>query len=232
MKNSLRVLTVFSFAISFLVGCQPSEVGSPIDLHTAKEVRGVNLDINQHEEVTVNGAEMEEIQSVLLHPVMWNLYMCSEHGGKGALGDRYGKDCVAFQTDANRENGKHLLRQFENDGLENEEWYGWEAPLLAPCDGVVKSSTENLVTNKPGQEPALEELRPAAAMEFKCDTGVQVIYAHIRNTYVKVGDRVKAGVIVAEVGNNGISRSPHVHVGAWRDKTPLQIRFDLRLLNR
>ncbi|RCW42433.1 M23 family metallopeptidase [Paenibacillus prosopidis] len=45
---------------------------------------------------------------------------------------------------------------------------------------------------------------------------------------VKEGDNVKAGDIVAKVGNNGYSRHPHIHVGAWKGNIPLQIRFDLK----
>jgi len=43
---------------------------------------------------------------------------------------------------------------------------------------------------------------------------------------VKPGDRVKPGQILAQVGNNGYASQPQVHIGAWRGKEPLQIRFD------
>jgi len=44
---------------------------------------------------------------------------------------------------------------------------------------------------------------------------------------VRLGDRVSVGQVVALDGNNGSARNPHVHVGAYRGKTPLQIRWDL-----
>ena len=40
---------------------------------------------------------------------------------------------------------------------------------------------------------------------------------------MKVGDRVHAGQAVALVGDNGYARMPHIHIGAWRGKTPYQI---------
>ena len=49
---------------------------------------------------------------------------------------------------------------------------------------------------------------------------------------VKVGDTVKAGDIVAKVGNNGTSFMPHIHIGAWKDKEPLQISFDLKKMGK
>jgi murein DD-endopeptidase MepM/ murein hydrolase activator NlpD len=55
-----------------------------------------------------------------------------------------------------------------------------------------------------------------------------VLVAHVTDVTVRVGDLVDAGAPVAKMGNNGFGRNPHIHVGAWRDETPLQIRFDLR----
>lgn len=60
--------------------------------------------------------------------------------------------------------------------------------------------------------------------------GVRVLYAHVRDVVVRVGDRVRAGQRVARVGNNGPAWFPHTHVGAWRGTTPLQVRFDLRAM--
>jgi len=34
------------------------------------------------------------------------------------------------------------------------------------------------------------------------------------------------GQVIAQVGNNGRSHHPHIHVGAYKDTEPLQIRFD------
>ena len=175
--------------------------------------------------------EVEELESVLLHPVMWHVYTCTEHGNGLALGDSYGKDCMAMQVEPAHRKGRMFFSLFKDDGLKNEDWYGWEAPVLAPCDGLVESININVVTNEPGVAPDREKLEYASHIIFKCDNGVMVSYAHIRNQSVEVGDRVEAGTMIAEVGNNGVSRAPHLHIGAWRDETPLQIRFDLRLLH-
>ena len=44
---------------------------------------------------------------------------------------------------------------------------------------------------------------------------------------VKRGDPVVRGQVLGEGGNNGFGRAPHIHAGAWRGTTPLQIRWDL-----
>jgi murein DD-endopeptidase MepM/ murein hydrolase activator NlpD len=60
--------------------------------------------------------------------------------------------------------------------------------------------------------------------------GIIVVLAHVANIRVKLGDRVTAGQVIANVGNNGMARNPHIHIGAWRESNaePLQIRWDLQ----
>lgn len=114
------------------------------------------------------------------------------------------------------------MREYMADGESNDDWYGWNAPLLAPCDCVVTSVHRNPITNSPG---IMGEGR-ASSIRFSRGDGLQVVYAHVREVRVSEGDDVKAGQVVARVGNNGFSRSPHVHIGAWIGDRPLQIRFD------
>ena len=71
-------------------------------------------------------------------------------------------------------------------------------------------------------------------IQFRNADGVIVVFAHVTEIAVKVGDTVKAGQVVAKVGNNGVARAPHIHIGAYReaDAVPLQIRWDLRAMAR
>jgi murein DD-endopeptidase MepM/ murein hydrolase activator NlpD len=80
-------------------------------------------------------------------------------------------------------------------------------------------------------------------MLFRCGLeedrdAVQVAYVHVREVVVSEGDGVQAGQPVARIGNNGDSRNPHVHIGAFRgelfsdDAVPLQIRVDLATMGR
>jgi len=68
-----------------------------------------------------------------------------------------------------------------------------------------------------------------------------VLYGHVREIEVEEGETVRPGEVVAKVGNNGNSRNPHIHIGAWEDDasklgakegTPLQIQVDLYVEER
>ena len=161
---------------------------------------------------------------VLVSPPMAAAFACSEHalGQLTELGDALGTDCfVIHQTDS-------FPTTYRGDGKANEDWYGWRQPLLAPFDGVVEHVRVNRVTNPPGRlgKP------PASAITFRRADGVHVTYAHVQEIAVAEGDTVTAGQRVARVGNNGMAWMPHVHVGAWKGTTPLQVRFDLGNLGR
>src|SRR5690606_12621701 len=103
----------------------------------------------------------------------------------------------------------------------------WNAPLLSPCECEVLKIHVNDVTNEPGRlgKP------PASIIVLKREDGVHFMLAHVQDIKVEVGARVGYGDEVARIGNNGYGRTPHVHVGAWRERTPLQIRWDQRYMN-
>ena len=164
------------------------------------------------------------IRAVVLHPPVAEYYAGFEHaeGELAHIGDALGVDVVVGRLAAG------WTRFHQNDGNNNEDWYGWGVLLLAPIAGTVESVRINEVTNRPGEmgKP------PASAITFLAVDGLRVVYGHVQDVRVRVGDEVRPGDVVALIGNNGMSRNPHVHIGAWRDEQPLQIRFDLAALAR
>ena len=165
------------------------------------------------------------IQAVTLHRLFNGYYACGEHveGELQYMGDALGADCfVQGGLDPNTEGG--FVRAYRNDGAQNEDWYGWNAEVLAPFDATIVRVNINPVVNQPGQlgNP------PASFIVFERADGMRVLFAHVQDVQVDQGDTVTAGQVVARVGNNGYGRSPHIHVGAWMAETPYQIRWNLK----
>lgn len=160
-------------------------------------------------------------KSVFIHPVIDGELVTSEHEYREQLrlGDQLGRDFSIIEI---TDDG--IVRRFETDGKTNEDWYGWRADVLAPMDGEVTRVQAPDTVNTPG---VMNRDADPGLIFFENNNGVTVIYAHVREITVKEGDRVEAGEVVAKVGNNGNSRNPHVHVGAWKGDTPLQIQVDL-----
>jgi len=168
------------------------------------------------------------VDSVLLHPVLRGYTSCVEHwaGQLTGLGDALGVDCVLmqFETHPGKDAGdqRTWLRAYAGAGLDNTDWYSWHQPVLSPISGRVKHIHLNQTVNQPG----IMGSGPAGFVLLLRADGLHVLVAHLDAIAVQVGDQVQAGQFLGRVGNNGFSRHPHLHIGAWKDRTPLQIRFD------
>ena len=160
-------------------------------------------------------------KSVYIHPVIKGEMVSTENEYRSQLrlGDQLARD---FSVAKITENG--IVRRFKNDGRTNEDWHAWRSKVMAPMDAKVTRVNEADSVNTPGTMN--RSVRPGLIF-FEKENGLTVIYAHVREILVEKGDRVEAGEVVARVGNNGNSRNPHVHVGAWKGDTPLQIQVDL-----
>jgi hypothetical protein len=165
---------------------------------------------------------------VLAHPPFAGYYHCGEHyaGQLKYRGDALGTDCMVAELVT--EDGRTWSRTHRGDGRQNDDWYGWNVELLSPCACTVVKLHLNPVTNEPG----ILGKPPASHVVLERADGTRFLLAHIQQPSVRVGDEIKAGEPIARVGNNGYGRMPHVHIGAWRGETPLQIRWDQREMNR
>ena len=162
------------------------------------------------------------IEAVELAPVFHQRFACTEHvdGELSDLGDALGSDCLVL---GGMGASKGIMRFYKTNGGFNEDWYGWHAEIHAPFDGVVIEIGSNSKTNTPGNPGH----PPPGYIKFRRADGVVAVYAHLDGITVHQGDHVGVGQVVALDANNGTAKNPHVHVGAYRDETPLQIRWNL-----
>lgn len=160
---------------------------------------------------------------IKIHAIHEESFACTEHwnGQFKFIGDALGTDCVIKGW--YKDDQRMFQRPYINDGFMNEDWFGFGKEVLAPCDCLVEKIHSNPVTNQPG----IMTPGRASSITFKTADNNRILLAHVREITVKVGQQVKSGEVVAKVGNNGYSRNPHIHIGAWdKDQKPLQIRFD------
>ena len=178
--------------------------------------------------LTTSCATVPTPDHVLVHPIFRHIYTCSEHaaGELQGVGDALGSDCVVQKFDMI--DGRLWTRAHTGNGFRNEDWYGFGVDVMSPCECEVTRLHINDVTNQPG----ILGKPPSSSITLKRADGVYLLLAHIDAPSVKVGDRVAIGERIAKVGNNGYSRHPHIHVAAWKDNTPLQVRFDLNALGK
>lgn len=164
------------------------------------------------------------IEAVLTHPVLEGLYTCGEHaaGELEYLGDDLGQDCMLLEFASDPMGTEGFPVMFQGDGKKNADWYGWNKPVLSPAAGKIVAVKENPVVNTPGTTGT----PPASVILLKTDEEVFYVIAHIQAPKVAAGDTVAAGQVIASVGNNGFGRFPHIHIGAWKGKDALQIRWD------
>lgn len=172
-------------------------------------------------------ADKYEIESLVIHPIYTHKFISIEHpkGTEEALGDRLGRDFIIISV---RNPRKPYPVAYKNNGKSNEDWYGWRQKVLSPVSGIVKDIVINEETNKPGEFGK----SPASSVTIKKKNGVHVKVVHVREVSVKEGARVKAGEVLARVGNNGHSFNPHIHIGAWKGNMPLQIQVDLKKMGQ
>jgi hypothetical protein len=162
------------------------------------------------------------IEAVVIAPLFYQRFACTEHvnGELSDLGDALGSDCLVL---GGMGGSKGMMRFYKTNGANNEDWYSWHVEVHAPFAGVVTEVGINRITNTPGNpgQP------PPGYIKVQRVDGVVVVYAHLDDITVHQGDHVGVGQVVALDGDNGTAKNPHVHVGAYRGKKPLQIRWDL-----
>lgn len=111
---------------------------------------------------------------------------------------------------------------YTGDKTQNESYFGYGQEIYAVADGTISATLDELVPNKPGILPATDPvLREKITVENvdgnhivqDLGGGVWAMYAHLQkgSLLVKPGDTVKAGQMIAKLGNTGNSNAAHLH---------------------
>ena len=109
-----------------------------------------------------------------------------------------------------------------NEGRRNEDYFSWGQPVLAPADGLVVFS-RNEVPDQPRPGVVDAKLYETLPDPHSASTGNTVVIDHGNGEYsalshlqkgsvrVKAGQRVRRGDQIGRLGNSGSSELPHLH---------------------
>lgn len=101
---------------------------------------------------------------------------------------------------------------YRGGGVHVEDYYGFGLPVLAPSDGVVISSVDNVEDNEIGKVNPSANWGNTVVIEHA--PGYYSCIAHLKkgSSLVKPGVSVSRGQQIAQCGNSGHSPYPHLHI--------------------
>lgn len=106
-------------------------------------------------------------------------------------------------------------RMFSNDPTRNEDYPGYNEPVLAVADGRIAAVHDGVPDNTPPQviEGLSQADRAGNYVIVELGDGVFAFYGHLRPGSITVspGMTVREGQILGRVGNSGNSSAPHLH---------------------
>jgi hypothetical protein len=97
------------------------------------------------------------------------------------------------------------------DGKKNEEYYAFNKPIFAPCDGEIVLAIDGVKDNIPGE---MNSFNVGGNMVIlKTVNNEYLVFCHFKHQSVKVkeGQTVKQGQTLGLCGNSGHSSEAHLH---------------------
>lgn len=111
---------------------------------------------------------------------------------------------------------------YDGDVSDNQSYFAWQKSIYAVADGEVVDLCDHQA-DRSGAETSLAPCvhTPVNRVVLKHADGTHTAYLHIRqdsarNLGIKKGTQVKAGKVIALVGNSGASSEPHLMFFAFR----------------
>lgn len=96
-------------------------------------------------------------------------------------------------------------------GLENDDYFAWNQPVVAPADGVIVVAEDGIADNVPNKAPGGNLYGNLLVIDHGTDEFTLLGHLKKGSLSVRVGDRVTKGQRIARVGNSGMSTEPHLH---------------------
>ncbi|PAV28203.1 metalloendopeptidase [Virgibacillus profundi] len=135
---------------------------------------------------------------------------------------RYAYDLVIVEGDVS----------FEGDPTDNESYYAFGKEVVAPLDGVVVSTENDISDNKPSVDTN-EEKPLGNHVIIEHENNEYSVIAHLKKGSLEVseGDEISAGDLLGLAGNSGNSSEPHIHFHVadgpdWKEASSIRIKLE------
>ncbi|MDD3356879.1 MAG: urea transporter [Dysgonamonadaceae bacterium] len=123
-----------------------------------------------------------------------------EHTHKGAW--RFAWDFIVVDTND---------AQFKNSGNFAEDYFCFGKTVLAPFDGAVIETIDNIPDNKIGDINTRENWGNTVIIKHNDYLYAKLSHLKYHSVEVKTGDQIKQGEAIGRCGNSGRSPYPHLH---------------------
>ncbi|MBN1523431.1 MAG: peptidoglycan DD-metalloendopeptidase family protein [Spirochaetales bacterium] len=137
-----------------------------------------------------------------------------------------GLNRYCFDFMGSSENGTVIKPGITWPGKSNEDYYGFGADIYSPVDGIVEDVSDSYADRVPSASAVLGD---GNAIFIVDSNGYHYVFAHNKKGSAKVvkGQAVRAGEVIAQMGNTGYSGIPHLHFGVYTPdwKASIEIRF-------
>jgi hypothetical protein len=113
-------------------------------------------------------------------------------------------------------------RSFQRDGKNNADYYAYGKKVLAAKEGTVVFLRTDVIENPPGETNTATPGGNVVIIDH--GNNQYGYYAHLKpsSVNVKLGNRVRAGDPIGEVGNSGDSLEPHLHFHVMSKPDPIE----------
>jgi hypothetical protein len=117
------------------------------------------------------------------------------------------------------------LSQFKNTGTELKDYYVFGAKVISPLKGTIIGAVTDQDDNDVDQSftsDLSEKTNNYLTIQTSQFTYLSVVHFKKNTVTLKVGDKIKVGTYLGEVGNSGVSYLPHLHYTLYTYSKKLQ----------
>lgn len=101
--------------------------------------------------------------------------------------------------------------QFSGEGLETNDYFCFNLPIIAPLDGEVVKVIDTIENNLIGEVNLDQNWGNTIVLAHEYGLFSALSHLELNSAKVKVGDSIKKGELLATCGNSGRSPFPHLH---------------------